>query len=112
MPGMSQPAARPRVLSGIQPTADSYHLGNYLGAVRQWVGLQDDFEAFYFIADLHALTVEYDPKVLRERTYVAVAQLIAAGVDPERSAIFLQSDLPEHAELAWVMECLTGFGEA
>ena len=109
---MSQPAARPRVLSGIQPTADSYHLGNYLGAVRQWVGLQDDFEAFYFVADLHALTVEYDPKLLRERTYVAVAQLIAAGVDPERSAIFLQSDLPEHAELAWVMQCLTGFGEA
>jgi tryptophanyl-tRNA synthetase len=102
----------PRVLSGIQPTADSYHLGNYLGAVRQWVGLQDDFEAFYFIADLHALTVEHDPKQLNRRTYVAVAQLVAAGVDPERSAIFLQSDLGEHAELAWIMECLTSFGEA
>ena len=106
------PTALPRVLSGIQPTADSYHLGNYLGAVRQWVGLQEDFEAFYFIADLHALTVEHSPKLLHERTYVAVAQLVAAGVDPERSAIFLQSDLPEHAELAWVMECLTSFGEA
>jgi tryptophanyl-tRNA synthetase len=105
-------SAQPRVLSGIQPTADSYHLGNYLGAVRQWVGLQDEFEAFYFVADLHALTVEHDPKLLRHRTYVAVAQLVAAGVDPERSAIFLQSDLPEHAELAWIMECLTSFGEA
>jgi tryptophanyl-tRNA synthetase len=105
-------APLPRVLSGIQPTADSYHLGNYLGAVRQWVGLQEDFEAFYFIADLHALTVEHDPKQLRERTYVAVAQLVAAGVDPARSAIFLQSDLPEHAELAWIMQCLTSFGEA
>jgi tryptophanyl-tRNA synthetase len=104
--------AQPRVLSGIQPTADSYHLGNYLGAVRQWVGLQDDFEAFYFIADLHALTVEHDPKLLRERTYVAAAQLVAAGVDPDRSAIFLQSALPEHTELTWIMECLTSFGEA
>jgi len=111
-PMSTAPTALPRVLSGIQPTADSYHLGNYLGAVRQWVGLQEDFEAFYFIADLHALTVEHDPKLLHERTYVAVAQLVAAGVDPERSAIFLQSDLPEHAELAWVMECLTSFGEA
>ncbi|MGN6781161.1 MAG: tryptophan--tRNA ligase [Marmoricola sp.] len=106
------PAARPRVLSGIQPTADSYHLGNYLGAVRQWVGLQEDFEAFYFIADLHALTVEHDPEQLQERSYVAVAQLLAAGVDPESSAVFLQSQLPQHAELGWVMQCLTSFGEA
>ena len=109
---MTAPTARPRVLSGIQPTADSYHLGNFLGAVRQWVALQDDHESFYFIADLHSLTVEHDPKLLRERTYVAAAQLIAAGVDPERSAIFVQSHLPEHAELGWVMQCLTGFGEA
>jgi len=115
MESMSAPTAgvaRPRVLSGIQPTADSYTLGNYLGAVRQWVALQDDFEAFYFIADLHALTVEQDPKVLRRRIHVAAAQLIAAGVDPESSAVFLQSHLPEHAELGWVMQCLTGFGEA
>ena len=73
-------AKRQRVLSGIQPTADSYHLGNYLGAVRQWVGLQDDFDAFYFIPDLHAITVPQDPKELRERVYRGVAQLLAAGV--------------------------------
>lgn len=109
---MTAPTARPRVLSGIQPTADSYHLGNFLGAVRQWVDLQDEHESFYFIADLHSLTVEHDPTLLRERTYVAAAQLIAAGVDPARSAIFVQSHLPEHAELGWVMQCITGFGEA
>ncbi|MET3962903.1 tryptophanyl-tRNA synthetase [Marmoricola sp. OAE513] len=103
---------RPRVLSGIQPTADSFHFGNYLGALRQWVDLQDEFEPFFFIADLHALTVEHDPKKLAERTRVAAAQLIAAGIDPERSAIFVQSHLPEHAELAWVLNSLTGFGEA
>ncbi|MFT4288837.1 tryptophan--tRNA ligase [Nocardioides sp.] len=106
------PTARPRVLSGIQPTADSYHLGNYLGAVRQWQALQADYEPFFFIADQHAITIEQDPKVLRRRTLVAVAQLLAAGVDPERSAIFVQSHLSEHAQLAWVLECLTGFGEA
>jgi len=105
-------SARPRVLSGIQPTADSYHLGNYLGAVRNWADLQEGYEPFFFIADLHAITVEQDPKVLRQRTLRAVAQLLAAGVDPERSAIFIQSHLPEHAELGWVLQCLTGFGEA
>jgi len=106
------PEVRPRVLSGIQPTADSYHLGNYLGAVRNWGILQADYEPFFFIADQHAITVEVDPKVLRRRTLVAAAQLLAAGVDPERSAIFIQSHLPEHAQLSWVMQCLTGFGEA
>jgi tryptophanyl-tRNA synthetase len=105
-------AARPRVLSGIQPTADSYHLGNYLGAVRQWQTLQADYEPFFFIANQHAITVEQDPKVLRRRTMVAAAQLLAAGVDPERSSIFIQSHVPEHAQLSWVLECLTGFGEA
>ncbi len=109
---MSEPTARPRSLSGIQPTSDSYHLGNYLGAVQNWVAMQDDFECFYFIADLHAITVEHDPKVLRERTYRAVAQLLAAGIDPAKSAIFVQSQLPEHAELGWVMQCMTSFGEA
>jgi tryptophanyl-tRNA synthetase len=103
---------RPRVLSGIQPTSDSFHLGNYLGAVRQWVALQETHDAFYFIADLHALTVEHDPKVLTARTRVSVAQLIAAGLDPERATLFVQSHIHEHAELAWVMQCLTGFGEA
>ncbi|WP_328527237.1 tryptophan--tRNA ligase [Nocardioides sp. NBC_00368] len=112
MTGSTAPTTRPRVLSGIQPTADSYHLGNYLGAVRQWVNLQEEHEPFFFIADLHAITVEQDPKVLRERTRRAAAQLLAAGVDPERSAIFIQSHLPEHAQLGWVMQCITSFGEA
>lgn len=109
----SMPAERrPRVLSGAQPTADSYHLGNYFGAFKQWVALQDDFEAFYFIPDLHAITVDYEPAELRERTYIAAAQLLAAGVDPERSALFVQSHVPEHAQLAWVLSGITGFGEA
>ncbi len=108
----SQPTARPRVLSGIQPTADSFHFGNYLGALRQWVTLQDDFEPFFFIADMHAITVEQDPKLLRERSLRAAAQLIATGVDPDRSAIFMQSHVPAHAQLGWVLQCLTGFGEA
>ena len=103
---------KPRVLSGIQPTADSYHLGNYLGALKQWIELQNDFDAFYFIPDMHALTVEQDPKQLRERTDAGVAQLIALGIDPERSTLFIQSHVPEHAELNWVLQCLTGYGEA
>jgi len=104
--------SRPRVLSGIQPTADSFHFGNYLGALRQWVDLQQEYQPFFFIADLHAITVEQDPKVLRERTLRAAAQLLAMGVDPARSAIFVQSQVPEHAQLGWVLQCLTGFGEA
>ncbi len=111
-PAAPEGAARPRVLSGIQPTSDSFHLGNYVGAVRQWVDLQRDHQPFFFIADLHALTVEWDPKVLRERTLRGAAQLIAAGVDPERSSIFVQSHVPAHAQLAWVLNGLTGFGEA
>ena len=103
---------RPRVLSGIQPTADSFHLGNYLGAVRQWVALQDDHDAFYFIPDLHAITVEHDPKTLAARTRNAAAQLLALGLDPERCTLFVQSHVPEHAQLEWVLGCLTGLGEA
>jgi tryptophanyl-tRNA synthetase len=108
----SDSAARPRVFSGIQPTSDSFHLGNYLGAVRQWVALQEEFEAIYCLVDLHAITVEHDPKTLAERTLRAAAQVIAAGVDPDRSTLFLQSHVPEHAELAWVMSCLARMGEA
>ena len=104
--------SRPRVLSGIQPTADSFHFGNYLGALRQWVDLQQDHQPFFFIADLHAITVEQDPKVLRERCLRAAAQLLAMGIDPDRSAIFIQSQVPAHAQLGWVLQCLTGFGEA
>ena len=103
---------RPRVLSGIQPTADSFHLGNYLGAVRQWVALQDDHDAFYFIPDLHAITVEHDPKTLAARTRNSAAQLLALGLDPDRCTLFVQSHVPEHAQLEWVLGCITGFGEA
>ncbi|MDQ4119741.1 MAG: tryptophan--tRNA ligase [Actinomycetota bacterium] len=103
---------RPRVLSGIQPTADSFHLGNYLGALRQWVALQDDHDAFYFIPDLHAITVEHDPKQLARRTRVAAAQLLGLGLDPDRCTLFVQSHVPAHSELTWVLQCLTGFGEA
>jgi tryptophanyl-tRNA synthetase len=115
MPTESNPsggAPRSRVLSGIQPTADSFHLGNYLGALRQWVVMQDTHDAFYCVVDLHAITVEHDPAVLRRRTRVAAAQLFALGVDPERSTLFVQSHVREHTELTWVMGCLTGFGEA
>jgi len=103
---------RPRVLSGIQPTSGSFHLGNYLGAVRQWVSLQDTHDAFYTVVDLHAITVEQDPAVLRENTRVSVAQLLGVGVDPDRCTLFVQSHVAEHAQLAWVMNCFTGFGEA
>ena len=101
-----------RVLSGIQPTADSYHLGNYLGALKQWIDLQDGYDAFYFIPDLHAITVEQNPEDLRNRTIAGAAQLIALGIDPEKSTLFVQSHVPAHAELTWVLQCLTGFGEA
>ncbi|MFG1698186.1 tryptophan--tRNA ligase [Nonomuraea sp. NPDC049309] len=104
--------ARPRVLSGIQPTADSFHLGNYLGALRQWVTLQETHDAFYCVVDLHAITVPTEPAALRRRTRVAAAQLFAAGLDPERSTVFVQSHVREHTELAWILICLTGMGEA
>ncbi len=96
----------------MQPTSDSLHLGNYLGALLNWVQLQDEFDAYYFVADLHALTVPTDPAVLRHRTRVTAAQFIAGGVDPLRSAVFCQSHVTEHAELGWVMNCLTAEGEA
>ena len=98
VPDVVSGGARPRVLSGIQPTADSFHFGNYLGALRQWVDLQRDHAPFFFIADLHAITLEQDPKALRERTLRAAAQLLAMGIDPQRSAIFIQSQVPAHAQ--------------
>jgi tryptophanyl-tRNA synthetase len=103
---------RPRVLSGIQPTADSFHLGNYLGAVRNWVAMQETHDAFYCVVDLHAITAGHKPVELRHRTRASAAQLLAAGLDPERCTLFVQSQVPEHAQLAWVLGCLTGFGEA
>ena len=110
MAGMS--SARPRVLSGIQPTADSFHLGNYLGALRNWVAMQETHDAFYCVVDLHAITSGHDPKLLRQRTRVSAAQLLAVGLDPERCTLFVQSQVAEHAQLGWVMGCITGFGEA
>jgi tryptophanyl-tRNA synthetase len=109
---MSDAASRPRVLSGIQPTADSFHLGNSLGAVRNWVALQETHDAFYCVVDLHAITMGHDPVALRNRTRLSVAQLLALGLDPERCTLFVQSHVPEHAQLAWVLSCITGFGEA
>ena len=101
-----------RVLSGIQPTAESLHLGNYLGAVKQWVALQDGNDAFYCIVDLHALTVEPEPAALRRRTLASAAQLLALGLDPKKCTLFVQSHIAQHNQLGWIMECLTGFGEA
>jgi len=101
-----------RVLSGIQPTSDSFHLGNYLGALKQWVELQDGNDAFYCIVDLHALTGEIEPALLKQRTLAAAAQLIALGISPAKSTLFLQSHVPQHNQLGWIMECLAGFGEA
>jgi tryptophanyl-tRNA synthetase len=105
-------SSMPRLLSGMQPTADSLHLGNYLGALAQWVALQETHEAFYCVVDLHALTVQPDPAELRQRTRFTAAQFVAAGIDPKRSVLFVQSHVPEHAQLAWVLNCLTGYGEA
>ncbi|MCC3763592.1 tryptophan--tRNA ligase [Glycomyces sp. TRM65418] len=103
---------KPRVLSGIQPTSDSFHLGNYLGALRQWVAMQDTADAFYMVVDLHAITVDHDPKVLHQRSRVSAAQLLALGLDPERCTLFVQSQVPEHPMLAWILGAETGFGEA
>jgi len=104
--------SKPRVLSGIQPTSGSFHLGNYLGAVKQWVELQETHDAFYCVVDLHALTSSPNPAELRKNTLTSVAQLLALGLDPERCTLFVQSHVVEHNQLAWVMECMTGFGEA
>ena len=99
-----------RVLSLIQPTGD-LHLGNYFGAVRNWVKIQDQFECFYGVADLHAMTMPYDPKVLKENTLRMMAELLACGVDPDKSVLFIQSMVPQHTELAWVFNCVTSYGE-
>ncbi|NBU30524.1 MAG: tryptophan--tRNA ligase [Actinobacteria bacterium] len=104
--------AQPRVLSGIQPTADSFHIGNVLGALNQWADLQSQADCFYAVVDLHAITVAHDPAVLHQRTLTSYAQLLAVGLDSEKSTIFVQSQVPEHAQLQWVLGCITGMGEA
>ena len=103
---------KPSVLSGIQPTADSFHIGNYFGALRQWVQMQDTHDCFYTVVDLHAITSEFDPKILKKRTLSSFAQLLAVGIDSLKSTLFVQSQVPQHAQLAWVLSCFTGFGEA
>lgn len=105
-------SAKPNLLSGMQPSASSLHLGNYLGALVNWVNMQESFNAYYVIVDLHAITVPQDPNELRTNTRRTAAQYIAAGIDPDKSALFVQSHVPAHAELAWVLNCITGFGEA
>ncbi|HEV7624813.1 MAG TPA: tryptophan--tRNA ligase [Amnibacterium sp.] len=101
-----------RIFSGIQPSADSLHIGNYIGAILQWKALQDDYDAIFCIVDLHAITVPQDPAVLRAQTRTLAAQYLAAGIDPARSTMFVQSQVSAHAELAWVLNTITGFGEA
>jgi tryptophanyl-tRNA synthetase len=101
-----------RIFSGIQPSADSLHIGNYIGAILQWKALQDEYDAIFCIVDLHAITVPQDPAVLREQTRTLAAQYIAAGIDPAVSTMFVQSQVSAHAELAWVLNTITGFGEA
>ena len=103
---------RPRVFSGIQPTGGSLHIGNFIGAVQQWQRMQDDSDAIFCIVDLHAITVAQDPKALRDTTRLLAAQYIAAGIDPARSTMFVQSQVPAHSQLAWVLDTITGFGEA
>ncbi|MCS5716491.1 tryptophan--tRNA ligase [Herbiconiux sp. CPCC 205716] len=109
---MTESIPKPRLLSGMQPSADSLHLGNYIGALLSWKALQETHDAFFFLADLHAITVPQDPARLRENSRRTAAQYIAAGIDPERSTLFVQSHVPAHAELAWVLNTITGFGEA
>jgi tryptophanyl-tRNA synthetase len=108
--GMAEP--RPKVFSGIQPTAESFHLGNYVGAVRNWVQMQETHDCVICVVDLHAITAGHDPEALRRRTRASAAQLLALGIDPERTTLFVQSQVAEHAQLAWVLSCITGFGEA
>ncbi len=101
-----------RLFSGMQPSAESLHIGNYLGALTQWRDMQRDYDALFCVVDLHAITVPQDPATLREQTRRTAAQYIAAGIDPSASTLFVQSHVAAHAELAWVLDSITGFGEA
>ncbi|MEO8261573.1 MAG: tryptophan--tRNA ligase [Pseudolysinimonas sp.] len=103
---------KPRLFSGMQPTSESLHAGNYIGALLQWKELQTTHDAVFCVVDLHAITVPQDPAKLRAATRRTAAQYIAAGIDPASSILFVQSQVPAHAELAWVLNTLTGFGEA
>src|SRR6478609_4418901 len=96
----------------MQPSADSLQVGNYIGALMQWRDLQDSYQAFFSVVDLHAQTKTNDPVELREKTRRTAAQYIAAGIEPSRSTLYVQSHVPAHAELAWILSTMTGFGEA
>jgi len=103
---------KPRIFSGIQPTADSFHIGNLLGALQEWVKLQQSHDSFFCVVDQHAITVDHDPELLRKRTLVSFAQLLAVGLDPSQCTVFAQSQVAAHSQLSWVLQCQTGFGEA
>ncbi|MEY4102246.1 MAG: hypothetical protein RIR88_380 [Actinomycetota bacterium] len=105
-------SAKPIILSGMQPSSDSLHLGNYIGALTNWVSMQDQFDAYFCVVDLHAITVPQDPAELRARTRSTAAQYIAAGIDPAKSTLFVQSHVRAHTELMWILSTITGFGEA
>ncbi len=109
---MTNSNQKPRVFSGIQPTADSFHIGNLLGALQAWVKLQESHDSFFCVVDQHAITVDHDPELLRKRTLVSFAQLLAIGLDPEKCTVFAQSQVAAHSQLSWVLQCQTGFGEA
>lgn len=104
--------SKPRLFSGIQPSADSLHIGNYIGALVQWKEMQSTHDAFFCVVDMHAITVAQEPGALREQIRRTAAQYIAAGIDPAESTLFVQSHVPAHAELAWVLNTITGYGEA
>jgi tryptophanyl-tRNA synthetase len=101
---------RKRIFSGAQPTGE-LHIGNYLGALKNWVALQDDYDSFYCIVNLHAITLPQQPKTLRQKTLDLARIYLAAGVDSEKATMFIQSDVPEHAELTWILSCLSRMGE-
>ena len=109
---MTSSNQKPRIFSGIQPTADSFHIGNLLGALREWVKLQESHDSFFCVVDQHAITIDQDPEILRKRTLVSFAQLLAIGLDPEKCTVFAQSQVAAHSQLSWVLQCQTGFGEA
>ncbi len=109
---MSTSNQPPRIFSGIQPTADSFHIGNLLGALQEWVKLQDTHDSFFCVVDQHAITADHDPELLRKRTLVSFAQLLAIGLDSDKCTVFAQSQVAAHSQLSWVLQCQTGFGEA
>ena len=109
---MTSSSQKPRIFSGIQPTADSFHIGNLLGALREWVRLQESHDSFFCVVDQHAITIDQDPELLRKRTLVSFAQLLAIGLDPEKCTVFAQSQVAAHSQLSWALQCQTGFGEA